>query len=97
MLPAARLTDLTVTGDVIVGPGVPNVLVGGLPAAVVGDMVTGPVCVGTLLSGCSTTVLIGKRPAARMTAMASGANPVTGVPVTTAVGPPACPTVLIGG
>lgn len=97
MLPAARLTDLTVTGDLISGPGIPNVLIGNMPAAVLGDMVSGSVCVGTLMGGCSMSVLIGNRPAARMTTMASGANPVTGIPVTTAVGPPACPTVLIGG
>jgi uncharacterized Zn-binding protein involved in type VI secretion len=97
MFPAARLTDLTVTGDLVTGPGVPNVLIGNLPAAVLGDMVSGAACVGTLVSGCSMTVLISGRPAARVTAMASGANPVTGIPVTTMIAPPACPTVLIGG
>ena len=73
--PAARLTDMhtcpMTTGPVphvggpIVGPGVPTVLIGGMPAAVVGDMVT---CVGPpdTISKGSTTVLIGGKPAARM-------------------------------
>lgn len=97
MFPAARLTDMTATGDIVTGPGVPTVLIGSLPASVIGDMVSGPGCVGSLAMGCSMTVHIGNRPAARVTAMATGANPITGVPVTTAIIPPACPTVLIGG
>ena len=73
--PAARLTDLhtcpMVTGVVphvggpISGPGAPTVLIGGLPAARVGDMA---VCVGppdAIIVGCFT-VLIGGQPAARM-------------------------------
>jgi len=73
--PAARLTDMHVcpmltvlvphVGGPIIGPGVPNVLIGKLPAAVMGDMVT---CVGppdALIKG-STKVLISKRPAVRM-------------------------------
>ena len=73
--PAARLTDMhtcpMTTGPVphvggpIVGPGVPTVLIGGLPAAVIGDMVT---CVGppdTIAKG-SATVMIGGKPAARL-------------------------------
>lgn len=76
--PAARITDMHVcpmvtpglppiphVGGPIIGPGVPNVLIGGLPAAVVGDMCT---CVGPpapIVMG-SPTVLIGGRPAARM-------------------------------
>ena len=73
--PAARLTDMhvcpMVTGTVphvggpILGPGVPNVLISGIPAAVVGDMCT---CTGppdSIVLG-STTVTIGGKPAARM-------------------------------
>jgi uncharacterized Zn-binding protein involved in type VI secretion len=73
--PAARLTDMhtcpEVTGIVphvggpIVSPGAPTVLIGGLPAARVGDIVT---CVGppdSIAQG-SATVLIGGQPAARM-------------------------------
>jgi uncharacterized Zn-binding protein involved in type VI secretion len=94
--PAARLTDMHVcpmfdgpkphVGGPIMGPGVPTVLIGGLPAAVLGDMCT---CVGppdTIAMG-SATVLIGGKPAARMGDMtAHGGSIVFG-----------CPTVLIGG
>jgi len=91
--PAARVGDMTVTGDAITGPGVPNVLIGGLPAAVVGDLVSGNACTGAVTVG-SPTVLIGGRPAARPTSQVTGVNPYSGVPVTTAVGP-GIPTVLI--
>lgn len=94
--PAARVGDMTVTGDPITGPGMPTVLIGGMPAAVVGDLVSGTVVVGAITMG-SMTVLIGNRPAARVTSQVTGVNPVSGVPVTTAVGPPGAPTVLIGG
>lgn len=73
-------------GGPIVGPGVPTVLVGGLPAAVLGDSCT---CVGppsTIVAG-SATVLIGGKPAARLgDATAHGGTVVVGLP-----------TVLIGG
>ena len=74
MAAAARITDMhtcpMVTGVVphvggpITGPCVPTVLIGSLPAAVVGDLL---VCVGppdAIVMG-STNVLIGGRPAAR--------------------------------
>jgi uncharacterized Zn-binding protein involved in type VI secretion len=96
MFPAARVGDMTVTGDPITGPGVPTVLIGGMPASVVGDVVSGAVCIGAISMG-SMTVMIGGRPAARVTAQVTGANAVSGAPVTTAVAPPCCPTVLIGG
>jgi uncharacterized Zn-binding protein involved in type VI secretion len=96
--PAARISDLHVcpmvtpgvppvphVGGPILPPGCPTVLVGGLPAARVGDMAT---CVGppdSIVLG-SFTVLIGKQPAARMGDMtAHGGKIVLG-----------CPTVLIG-
>ncbi len=96
---AARLTDMHTcpmqtpglppvphVGGPVVGPGVPTVLIGKLPAAVVGD---NAVCVGppdVIVQG-STTVLIGGRPAARMgDATAHGGKVVIGLP-----------TVLIGG
>lgn len=78
MPPAARLTDMhscpMVTpglppiphvGGPIVGPGVPTVLIGGIPAAVVTDncMCVGPPDV--IVKG-SATVLIGGLPAARI-------------------------------
>ncbi|MCL5995671.1 MAG: PAAR domain-containing protein [Chloroflexi bacterium] len=95
MFPAARVGDTTVTGDTITGPGVPVVLIGGMPASVVGDLVAGNACTGAISMG-SMTVLIGGRPAARVTSQVTGVNPYSGVPVTTAVGMGA-PTVLIGG
>ncbi|MCJ7738730.1 MAG: PAAR domain-containing protein [Anaerolineae bacterium] len=93
--PAARVGDTTASGDAITGPGVATVLIGGMPASVVGDMVSGAACVGSIAMG-SVTVLIGGRPAARITSQVAGANPVTGVPVST-VGGVGAPTVLIGG
>ncbi len=75
MPPAARLTDMhtcpMVSGPVphvggpTIGPGVPTVLVGKLPAAKVGDMA---VCVGppdSIAQG-SATVRIGGMPMARL-------------------------------
>lgn len=99
MPPAARLTDMHVcpmvtpgvppiphVGGPISGPGVATVLIGKLPAAVVGDMA---VCVGppdSIVKG-SATVLIGKRPAARVgDTCAHGGTIVLGLP-----------TVMIGG
>lgn len=93
--PAARLTDMHVcpmvtgvvphVGGPILAPGAPTVLIGGLPAARFGDMVT---CVGppdVIAMGCFT-VLIGGQPAARMGDItAHGGSIVLG-----------CPTVLIG-
>jgi uncharacterized Zn-binding protein involved in type VI secretion len=91
--PASRLTDLTVTGDVITAPGAPTVEIMGMPASCMGDAVAGSVCVGTVVVG-SPTVLIMGRPATRVTSSVVGANPETGIPVTTAVGTGA-PTVLV--
>jgi uncharacterized Zn-binding protein involved in type VI secretion len=99
MPPAARVTDMHVcpmvtpglppiphVGGPIMPPGVPQVLIGGLPAAVVGGMCT---CVGppdSIAKG-SATVLIGGMPAARMgDSTAHGGTIVLG-----------CPTVIIGG
>ena len=99
MPPAARVTDFHAcpmvtpgvppiphVGGPITGPGMPNVLIGGLPAACVGDMC---VCVGppdSIVKG-SATVQIGGRPAARMgDATAHGGSIVIGMP-----------TVMIGG
>ncbi|MBI9043734.1 MAG: PAAR domain-containing protein [Anaerolineaceae bacterium] len=82
--PAARMGDQTASGDTIVGPGMPTVLIEGQPASVMGDTVTGAACVGTVTVG-SPTVLIGNRPATRVTSAVAGNNPVTGVPVATTV------------
>lgn len=91
--PAARLGDTTVTGDAITGPGVPTVLIGGQPASVMGDMVAGGACVGSITKGSATVMIMGK-PAAQVTSTVSGSNPATGVPVSTAVGKGE-PTVMI--
>lgn len=93
MPPAARITDPTGHPGVVTGPGVATVLIGGLPAAVVGDTHTcafpapaGPHPPTPIAMG-SFTVLIGGRPAARMGDLAGcGAPIVFGLP-----------TVLIGG
>lgn len=90
MPPAARLIDFhacpMVTGVVphvggpITGPGTPTVMIGGMPAAVVGDMAA---CVGppdTIIAG-SATVMIGGKPAARLGDMTShGGTIVAGAP-----------------
>ena len=93
MPPAARVTDPTGHPGVITGPGAPNVLIGGLPAAVLGDTHTcafpppaGPHPPTPIAKG-SATVLIAGRPAARLGDLAGcGAPIVMGMP-----------TVLIGG
>lgn len=96
--PAARIGDMHTcpmvtpglppiphVGGPITGPGCPTVLIGGQPAAVMGDMCT---CVGppdTIILG-STGVFIGGKPAARMGDQCAHGGVI-------AVG---CPTVLIG-
>lgn len=100
--PAARVGDMTTHGGVITGPGVPNVLIGGQPAAVLGDMHLCPMMTpgvppiphvgGPIQPPCSPTVLIGGRPAARVGDIAMCA----GVPPMDPILPPGCPTVLIG-
>jgi uncharacterized Zn-binding protein involved in type VI secretion len=96
---AARITDMHTcpmqtpgvppiphVGGPIIGPGCPTVLIGNLPAAVMGD---NAVCVGppdSLIKG-SSTVLIGGKPAIRMgDSTAHGGSVVLGLP-----------TVQIGG
>ena len=93
---AARITDMHVcpmvtgviphVGGPVLPPGGVTVLIGGLPAARVGDLCT---CVGppdSIVLG-STTVLIGGMPAARMgDTTAHGGSIIIG-----------CPTVIIGG
>ena len=99
MPPAARLTDfhecpmetpavppIPHVGGPIVGPGAPTVLIGGLPAARIGDML---ICVGPpdeIVMG-SATVIIEGMPAARMgDETAHGGTILIGEP-----------TVMIGG
>jgi uncharacterized Zn-binding protein involved in type VI secretion len=74
-------------GGPILPPGCPTVLIGGMPAARVGDMAT---CVGppdTIIPPGSPSVLIGGMPAARMGDMtAHGGSIVLGFP-TVLIGP----------
>ena len=58
---------------------------GGLPIACVGDMVTGPVCTGSMAISTAVTRLMGGRPIANVTTQVVGVNPITGIPVTTAI------------
>lgn len=99
MPPAARLTDLHTcpmqtpgvppiphVGGPIIGPGAATVLIGNMPAAVVGD---NAVCVGppdSIVKGSATVLICGK-PAARMgDTTAHGGSIALGFP-----------TVIIGG
>jgi uncharacterized Zn-binding protein involved in type VI secretion len=85
MLPVATLTGLTATGDCVVGPGAPNLLVDFLPVACLGDAVAGPMCVGSLATTTSM-VLVDGRPAATLTSMAVGVNPAAmGIPASVPV------------
>ncbi len=96
MPPAARITDMHVcplvtvlvphVGGPILPPGCPTVLIGGMPAARVGDMAT---CVGPpdVIAMGSATVMIGGMPAARIGDLtAHGGTIILG-----------CFTVMIGG
>ena len=93
--PAARMGDPTAHGGTII-LGLPTVLIGGMPAARLGDMHVCPMITGVVphvggpISLGSVTVLIGGQPAARMGDLAV----CTGPPDTVMNG---CPTVLIGG
>jgi uncharacterized Zn-binding protein involved in type VI secretion len=92
MQPAARILDLTAHPGTIIGPGVATVLIGGLPAAVLGDnhACSFPPPAShppTPIVKGSATVLIGGRPAARV-----GDTAGCGAPIL-----PGQVTVLIGG
>lgn len=92
MANAARVTDTTNHGGTIIGPGVATVLIGGMPASVVGD---NHVCVlppnihqptVSAFPAGSSTVFIGGMPAVRTgDSCICGASAVVG-----------CPTVTIG-
>jgi uncharacterized Zn-binding protein involved in type VI secretion len=86
---------MTVTGDPITGPGVATVMIGGMPASVIGDVVTGATLIGAV-TVCTSTVLISGRPAACVGDTCVGAHAITGVPLSSPVGPPGCPTVMLG-
>ncbi len=92
MPPAARMGDVTTHGGTIVGPGVATVLVGGMPAAVAGDLHACPIpppshVPSTPFPMGSATVVISGRPALRV-------GDMSGCGATAAIG---APTVLIGG
>jgi uncharacterized Zn-binding protein involved in type VI secretion len=84
---AARVGDISNHGGTIVGPGVVNVLIGGKPAAVMGDSHICPLppishqpTVSVFPMG-STTVLIGGKPALRISdTCLCGAMVVVGAP-----------------
>lgn len=97
MAPAARVSDLHTcpmvsgvvphVGGPLLPPGVPTVLIGGLPAATLGTLAT---CAGgpaTVIRG-SATVMIGGKPAARLGDQTAHGGIIVG---------PGCPTVIIGG
>ncbi len=86
MPPAARVGDVTTHGGTITGPGVATVLIGGMPAAVVGDMHACSIPPPTHLPVSafpmgSMTVLMGGRPALRTTDVCvCGAGSAVGAP-----------------
>ena len=93
---AARVSDMHVcplvtvavphVGGPILPPGAVTVLIGGLPAACLGDIC---VCAGPpdVIAMGSSTVMIGCRPAARMGDITAHVGSII-------IG---CPTVIIGG
>lgn len=93
MAAAVRVTDISTHGGIITGPGIPTVLIGGLPAAVMGDQHTCEISsesphisVSPFVTG-SATVLIGGKQALRTSDVCvCGAMPAVG-----------CVTVMIGG
>ncbi len=88
----------------ITGPGAATVMIGKMPAAILGDQTTPctlPGCApggpGVIMKG-SATVMITKKPAARVNDITQHASCVA--PIPSPVGkilPPGCPTVNIGG
>ncbi|WP_337995925.1 PAAR domain-containing protein [Oleispirillum naphthae] len=98
MPPAARLTDMHTcpmitpgtppiphVGGPIAGPGAPTVLIGSMPAAVVGDTC---LCIGPpdiIVNGSATVMICGKPAARQGDPTAHGGTIATG-----------CPMVMIG-
>jgi uncharacterized Zn-binding protein involved in type VI secretion len=86
---AARVTDMIVSAATmgvptpIIPPGAPTVMIGGLPAARMGDS-----CGADAIVMGSATVMIGGMPAARLADPSAGGGVVIG---------PGAPTVMIGG
>ncbi len=93
---AARVGDMHVcplsdgpkphVGGPVMPPGTVTVMIGGMPAATLGDMCTCASAPDSIIKG-SATVMIGNKPAARQgDHTAHGGSIVAG-----------CPTVIIGG
>ena len=81
MPPAARVGDPTGHPGVVTGPGVANVLIGGVPAAVAGDLHTCsfpglPPHPPTPFAIGSPNVFLGGRPALRMGDVAGCGAPI---------------------
>lgn len=91
MTPIATLVNATATGDVVTGPGSPTNIVNGLPCACIGDVVTGPVVTGAISVTTAVTRIVKGRPVANLTAVVSGVNPITGVPMASALA--VCPSI----
>lgn len=92
MPPAARVGDATAHPGTVAGPGVPTVIISGLPAAVQGDM---HACAMPPLAGPhpptpfpmgSVTVLIGARPALRLGDVSGCGAPIVSGAFTVLVG-----------
>jgi len=84
---AARVGDSTAHGGSIIGPGISNVMIGGMPAAVVGDMhvcaivptPASPHPTTTPFVAGSVTVMVGGKPLLRVGDMAAcGASIIIG-------------------
>lgn len=92
MPPAARTGDPTGHPGTVTGPGVATVLIGGMPATVLGDL---HACAfpppashpPTPFTRGSATVLVGGRPAVRLGDMAGCGAPIIA----------GCLTVVVGG
>lgn len=90
---AARVGDPTAHPGTVGPPGVPTVLIGGMPAATVGTQHlcsfpgVPPHPPTVILPPGSITVLIGGKPAARMGDLSGCGAPIV----------MGCPTVMIGG
>lgn len=84
--PSATLVNLTATGDVVTGPGTPTNLVNDLPQACMGDLVTGAVTVTTAVN-----MLTKGRPCTNLGSVVTGVNPLTRIPVATALA--VCPNI----
>lgn len=91
--PIATIANLTATGDVIVGPGGITSIVKGLPVACMGDAVAGPMCTGVITMTTAVNKICKGRPMANLGAVVTGVNPMTGIPVATAVA--VCPNLNV--